>query len=390
MEAVTMAMAEQLRSDLSKLFQMIERDVPIDEQDRQVPWMTVGDASDNMFSLRGEAFWLLRDLTAALARPAMEGGPSLDEAEIFLLGACRRSIDEDEQEALKWLDSKLQEAPRTWTVVRPTSTIQHRADEVVIGSCRFRRGLPELPFEADDRIKRSFPAFTISAEVEAKDQKAARMIAERRFAEALSVVQLSDPRRSTVALGSATLVVRPDDTISLHDGPSPGALLDQLVVGKALRPYFQALSDALDTPEDQRTNWERRTLAAARWLAKALAVTAPSDSLISQMVALEALFVPPSARRGKGQRVAQEVSERWRLHSKTEREQRKWIADLYLRRNETAHAAGAFDDELQVARLADLTYEAVAWAASHVNPGFHRDGQPCRTQAEALSCQRLI
>jgi hypothetical protein len=108
------------------------------------------------------------------------------------------------------------------------------------------------------------------------------------------------------------------------------------------------------------------------------------------MVALEALFVPPHWGSRKGRKIAEEVSERWLLAPMTKHEQKAWIEGLYKRRNETAHEAGSFDDELEVSRLADLTWEAVAWAASHVNPHFHTDGNPCLTQAEALACQRLI
>jgi hypothetical protein len=212
-----MTLDSTLQADLRRLFSMLERNVPKDDLEQTIPSVTVGIAPGETFTFRGEALRLLRDLIRRLARPASEGGPSPDEADNIVTGACRRFLDAGEQEALDWLDSKLKESPRRWTVVRPTNTFQHRADEVVIGSCHIRRGIPELPFEVEGYGKEAFPAFTISVDVEARDQRAAELIAERQFAEALSVIQLSD-RSSTHALGLATLVVRPDDMLSFREG----------------------------------------------------------------------------------------------------------------------------------------------------------------------------
>lgn len=375
-------MDEQLRSDLSKLFQMTERDAHVGDSDQL--GVTVGSRGD-FITVRGDAFHLLHDIADALAQPASEsGGPSAREAESLILRACRRYFDDGETEALDWLDSKLSEVPSRWTVIRPT-TIRQMAQQVVLGECRFQRGLPNLPIDPPDDWKRAFPAFTVSVQVQARDEDSAEVVAALKFAEALAVVQLAD-RGSVNFLGPARVLLRDDGIGFFRTGPPGGTSMDYLGGRNGtLFPRFQALSDALVKP--QRTDWESRTLTAARWLRKALETEWPNDSLISQMVALEALFVRESSGKERGVQIAEAVSAKLPpLRTKTRDEQEKWIKTLYTSRSRASHYAGQFENEAEIDRLADLTFTAVGWAAAHLNPLHRRARQPCQTQKEALSC----
>lgn len=123
--------------ELDKLFGFVERGVDVADSDPPVPGVTVGIRPGEVFTLRGEGYQHLHDLTEAIGRPADEGGPSTQEAQSHLLTACRRFLESGAPEAIAWLRATLAAPLRTWTIIRPT-TIFQMADQVTIGGCRIQ------------------------------------------------------------------------------------------------------------------------------------------------------------------------------------------------------------------------------------------------------------
>ena len=135
--------------------------------------------------------------------------------------------------------------------------------------------------------------------------------------------------------------------------------------------------------ESQRTDWERRVLAAVRWVARAIATTWPSEALIANMVALESLFVEGQNVRKKGKAIAEALTERVVLNQLTTDQQRDWLSDIYQRRNEAVHEGRQYADDLETDRLTDLAWWAVHWGLWHLNP-LHARGRasPVRPSAK--------
>jgi hypothetical protein len=109
-----------------------------------------------------------------------------------------------------------------------------------------------------------------------------------------------------------------------------------------------------DTP-DERSDWERRVLAATRWLSRVLRTSWPADRLAGTVVALECLFVAGMCEPDrKGARIAARLSERFKLNELTAEEQVKWLEGLYKARNAAVHEGREFVHDLEVDRLTEL------------------------------------
>jgi hypothetical protein len=351
-----------------------------------IPSLKVGIGEEG-FTLRGEGYYALIDAVEAVARSALSGGGlSRREAENYLLSGCREFLEHGADSAVKRLTEKLMMPVRTWRVIKP-GRMFFQAPRITIGACELQRGLPDAPAGNPwtDFIQKDFPAFSISTSVEAHDVDAAIRLADQRFSEALAVMQLSDPRGEAV-LGAPVLVVADDGGYSYNHLPQHDLDLEQIADRSGnLWPHARALSAAAAKPEDDRSDWERRALAAARWLSKAIVSRWPSDSLVSLMVALESLFVESRTVGEKGRTIAQEVSRRWVLRSMTQDAERAWLEELYRRRNDAVHEGRNFLSDLDVDRLKNLVWLAVGWAAHHLDPHHRRDQVPCSTFQEALA-----
>jgi hypothetical protein len=154
--------------------------------------------------------------------------------------------------------------------------------------------------------------------------------------------------------------------------------------GKLISPYAQ-LSNAFAKPEDGRTDWERRTVAATRWLSRASRSTTAADRLVSVMVALEALFIRDRTEQVKGTTIARRMSERIRRSSMSREVQEAWVADLYQRRNDAVHEGREHLNDLEVEELLDMARFTVQFAAEHLT-SRHSRRRACRTFDEAMGC----
>lgn len=153
-----------------------------------------------------------------------------------------------------------------------------------------------------------------------------------------------------------------------------------------LVPPFRQLSRAAAKDESARSDWERRVLAAARWLSLGLNSIWAADRLVAVMVALECLFVEGPSEQYKGAAIARRFTERFEMHERTAEEQEEWLVRLYRSRNAAAHEGRSFTDDLDVDRLTELTHYVVREMSYHLIPGHRRPGRSCRTWAQAMRC----
>jgi len=316
---------DQVRNEVDALFGFVEQGP--EPSDLFAPGITVGIRPGELFSLVGDGYRALQGLTETLARPALsEGGLSLKAAESLLLSACSTFVQKGADAALRWLQDTLDRPPDGWTVIRPVSAFVPN-DYLEVGMCRVQRGLPPSPVgEWPESASSLFPGFSIATDVEAHDEESARLIAEQQFAEALAILGLSDNRRAgRDLLGRPSLLIHGAGVSLRRHGPS---MFVRLGHGGGLWPHLEALSRAASKKEDDRTDWERRTLAAARWWAEA-STPWPSDALAALMVALEVLFIEHMGIGAKGQTIAKLVAERWSLEPMSKEELEAWLTGLY-------------------------------------------------------------
>jgi hypothetical protein len=148
----------------------------------------------------------------------------------------------------------------------------------------------------------------------------------------------------------------------------------------------EALSSVARKSEAERTDWERRTLAAARWLSKGMATDWPSDAVTSMIVCLETLFSAGKKQRRKAEPVADAVSSLLpTVRPMTKKEQRKWLLTIFQRRTDAAHEGRDMPTDVDLARLAFLGWLAVTWAANHLVAHHSPRGRPCETFEQALA-----
>jgi len=376
---------------LGYLFSLVERNVSNEEIEQAgLPAITIGTSPGQAFTIRGEAYYLLHDLAEEIARSTHLGpGLSLEGARHLLQRACDRSLVDGADAAAEWLRRTLAGSPGRWIVVRPLA-IGMPETVIHVGRCRIQRGLPPgLPFDPPDHVRSAFPAHSISSEVEAWDEDAAVLTATKNFEEAFAILRPCD-RHGQPLLGSDLLVT---DGERMTFAPSRGMPLHlfQCVSseGELIFGGVRAMSEAARRPSSAQTDWERRTITAARWVSKGLDASWPSDALVSFMIALEALFLPPKGAHRKKEQLSAAISKRVRLRSMTPEAFRDWLKDVYDRRNDIVHESLAFDDEIEVDRLGDVAWIAVGWAAAHLNPYHRREQRPCTTLDEVLKCDPI-
>ena len=365
---------------------MAEMEPPISGRP-DAPAITVGIGPD-AFSLQGRAFALLDWLSQSLASPALQrGGLSYDEAREILLRSCFISKQKGADAALAELEELLSRPPRVWHVMRPLRAALP-GDPFQIGACSIQRGLPaSLELPAGWIGEEDFPALTIATTVVARDDETAAILADQHFGETFGLIQVFDhggaptvgEARAIVDDGG-TIVVNPDPRRAFHFGD---------FIGKAgeLPWRLQPASDAAGKPIDQRSDWERRVVAAARWFSNGMTSTWPSERLVSLFVSLEALFVAGKTEAGnKKAFIAERVSERLPAEGRTQEEQRAWLISLYDHRNDAVHEARDYLDDFEAADLGRVVWRSMHWAMNHLVPGHRRDGRACADFAEAMEC----
>jgi hypothetical protein len=305
--------------------------------DGDLPSLVIG-LGDDRWWLDEEGHVLLTELSNRLAGEAVrEAGLSPRAARERLIRLCSESIAMDWEAAVAALEASIAAPLRDWTVFKP-HRIAFPGDAFDIARCRLLKALPPevtgIPGLEDD-----FPAFSISTSVKAHDSDAAIILAHKAMSEAFAIMQLVSSEHRAY-LGRPVLVLKDDGEVILTPSAVPDLYLGPLASGPGeLRASVRPLSEAAAKDPSARTEWERRSLAAARWLSKGIASTWPSDSLVSYMVALETLFVRDRTINNKGETVARGVSALMRFRDFTEDQQIDWLRSLYARRNDAVHEA---------------------------------------------------
>jgi hypothetical protein len=333
---------------------------------------------------RGAALELLRHLQRQLAGSALaKGGPSRKAVERLLIETCRRSIAEGPDAASSWLEERLHERLEEWLVIEPFDVFLP-VERATLGACEISRHLPEeigSDFLAG-AVKDDIAGPVIRAAVLAQDADSARLVARDRIEEARAILMLFNREHREVP--RLHVIGKPGGGMSVAFGS--GTLMAHRLYDEdgRIHPTYAPISTAAGKEESGRTDWERRTVAAVRWFARASGTTWPPEALIANMVGLECLFVEDRSVRRKGEAIAHALTDRLVLKGLSSDEQREWLISLYRRRNDAAHEGRQYAEDLEVDRLTDLLWWASQWAIWHLNPYHSDSGTPCRTFAEAM------
>lgn len=379
-----MLLTPDTRADLFALFSSVETGFPPVPGDPLEPLLWTG-SPDAGLVFRGRSLELLRQLQRELAGSALaKGGPSRKAVESRLIEACRRSIAEGHDKASSWLEESLREPLEEWLVAEPIDVFLP-VERATLGACEISRELPEhigpdfIPEAAIDDLAGP----VISTAVLAQDTDSARLVGRDRIEEARAIlILLNRGHREAPRLH---LIGRPGVSMSLASGRRTLMAHQLYDEDGRIHPTYAPVSAAAAKEESSRTDWERRTVAAVRWIARASVTTWPSEALIANMVGLECLFVEDRLVRKKGEAIANALTDRVLLKGLSSNEQREWLISLYRRRNDAAHEGRQYAEDLEVDRLTDLAWWGSHWALWHLTTYHHDSGNPCTTFAEAMA-----
>lgn len=367
-----------------ELFETVEVDPPnvvIEAGDERLLDVGVGGATTLLF--RDRALGLLRELQERLAQSALAaGGPAPGTLEQLLLAACREAQANGAAAGVAFLDAELAKPKRTWRIFDPIN-VAFPGGSIAIAGCTLHAQLPgDVPRRVlePSGLSGEFIGAVLEAEVEAADLGSARLIASDRFAEARAVLTVIDRTACRVRYSPLAVDDDPQGVISVTVG-GRGWNLFGVVDGQGrLSPRYAPLSDAAAKPEQGRTDWERRTVAAARWFANGAETTWPGEALTSAMTALETLLLKGREKQ-KGKPMAQAVARDYGHIHPVGESASDWIRRLYRERNQAVHAGRDYLDDLDIDRLLDLVQVVVRRAIWHLHP-LHRSSGACATWAE--------
>lgn len=337
--------------------------------------------------VKDEDMPLLRSLQHRLAGPSRKlSGFSHSEAEAVLLRACEEAIAGRVKDAVAAVLDELAEQPQEWVVTEAADILlPAEVPRLVVGRTTYSTRSPRLVVGAEFAEKQGFVPPFATARVFCRGGTTARVLARQAFAESAAVLDLVNPPGNT---GSEATVARPAS--SRGGAPSfhrRGWLVTALISGTRLAPPYQYLSRAAGRDEAQRSDWQRRVLAATRWFSRAYRSEWAADRLVSAMVALETLFIEGRHEPTKGALIAERVTARYQAREITPAEQHDWLARLYQARNDAAHEGREVIEDLEVDRLLDLTRFIVRFSAFHLDPEHRRSRRACRTYADAMRCR---
>ena len=330
-----------------------------------------------------EAMPLFRSLQRRLAGSARKhSGLSPDETDALLMQACERAVSGRVKDAVAELLDTLGEEPEEWVVTEPVDIfLPPGVPRLRVGRTTYSQRLPRLP--AGQKFVGRFVPPVATARVVSRGAATARVLARETFAESGAILDLIVPPANT---GSEATVVRRRSDPPRGPGYSrPGWFLGTVPISEGRLPApFLYLSRAAGRDEANRSEWQRRVLAAARWYSRGHRSESASDRIVSAMVALESLFVVGRREPQKGVLIAERATQRLRAGGMTEDEQRAWLRRLYQVRNDAAHEGREVLDDLEVDRLLDLTNVAVRVSVYHLDPDHREPRRACRTYAEAM------
>ncbi|MFL5963335.1 MAG: hypothetical protein ACJ757_10655 [Gaiellaceae bacterium] len=335
--------------------------------------------------LEGEDVRLLRALQRRLAGPSRTAsGMSSEEASSFLVQACDEAVARTINGAVERVRAALAEPVVEIEVTEPVDMLLP-VRKLVVGHVTYREAPDRRLIVTDLARARGFVAPFASTRVATRGRDSAKVIARRRFAQSLAILDLVRPPTNSGP-----------ETTGLRDVAAPsggvqfvrrGPWLDsRFVSGARLVAPFRQLALAASREEDVRTDWQRRLLAATRWYSKGFRNEAPADRLAGAMVALECLFVEGRNERTKGTFIAERLTDRFKLNEMTKEEQMKWLKRLYSGRNDAVHEGRDFINDLEVDRLFDLTRYTLVGLLSHLDSAHRAKGRACRTWVQAMRC----
>jgi hypothetical protein len=382
--------AGDLQPRLAELIEKVGRGDPGRELDRPFASFGYGPTALNF---EGETFAILRDLTWTMTSSALAaGGFGWEEAQTLVVGTIRVWLAEGEAQALARLDEELARPLSTWVVgeaVRGVFPLTLR----VIGRAAICRGPEDVPGDPDGISSALLPDHDphfplLVAAVPARDRDSAVARAEDRFDEARAILLLatlgfSTPRPGHLILGSEQLIAGPRDESYIPQGLSPSGEF-----GFSLR----GVEHAARKEGEDRTDWEARTVSAARWYRHAELSRWPSEALADCMTALDVLFVRDRHEEHKSERIAARVSERFRHPGLTADQLKAWIIDLYRNRNRVVHDGAHYLEDFEVERLRGIVLVALHWAGGHLENDHvaTEPTGPCSTFDEVMACRTNV
>lgn len=352
-------------------------------------YLVVHHAEEQTVVLHGEGLRLLRSLQRRVSGSSTAAlGPSPKDAESLLMAACRAGVQRTPSEAVDSLVRELDKPVQDWVVVEPI-TLYIPTRRLVVGRCTLAMAIPQRLFRSGWRTlgaAQEFEGPVVFTTVRARDRAGALILAGEQFAESSAILDVVDrPKRGRPEIA----MVRGQDGIQGFMFHRQGWILDERAVqppGRLISPYRQAALAAA-RPEERRTDWQRRVIAAMRWFSLGVRSAWTAERLVCLMAALECLFVPHEKIKDKGRAIGRGVTKLFLRREMTPEEQRRWLRELYRSRNSAVHAGRGYEHDLEVDMLADLTHIAVRWATHHLDPAHRDPGRSCRTFAQAQRCR---
>jgi hypothetical protein len=380
------------REQLRQLFESVEEyrggpDDPLpDLDDPAEPYLVVG-GMETLVLFRGQALSCLNSVVSQHARSSLEhGGHSPHSVHQLVIDATRRHL-RGESSPVDWFEEQLFRHLDEYLLVEPTDVFTqfHR---LTIGNCdlvgRMSDLLPAELSEFDEWLD-SMHKRALIARLSARDKASATLIARDRFDETHSILAVLAPSADL----KATRATYMDPETQMINGWSPGRAISPLRFvddSGELYPGYRQLSDAVRKTPGQRTEWERRVIAATRWHYLGRINPWATAELAAYMASLECVLIKQHSR-GKGDRIARVINELSPNASvEVKRKLRRRLPPLYNRRNDALHEGISFQDDIELSRLRALCSSVLGWAISHLDP-WHRgvpDG-PCTTFAAAHS-----
>lgn len=342
-------------------------------------------------TFEGEGYSALQRLTSELANHSLaEGGPTRPTVQGWLVYSCRVALDTDTDQGYAELTRLVAEPLRSWTVLEHVRG--HFAQSPLrIGRCVVHTTLESVPEVGPvsgmaPLLTHETPPPVLATTVLARDDESARIRARDCLDESRAILHLIGQHIDGGSTGFSVLDEAGDARSST--GVDEGFVVTRLGFDATMTLGYRGLEAGAAKEPLERNDWERRVIAATRWLRRCFTSEWPSERVSAAMSALECLFVGGTGVFAyKGRAIADHVAPLVRVGGMTEAQVHGWIVELYKRRNDALHEGIWMLDDLDATRLVDLTLSVVRWASFHLDED-HDHLEPCRacrTREEAIS-----
>ena len=267
-------------------------------------------------TFEGDGYLALQRLTNELVDHALaEGGPTRSTVQGWLAYACRVALDSDFDRGFDELVRLIDEPLRAWTV------LEHVRGHFVqtplrVGRCVVYGSLELVPQVGSESglarlLSDETPAPVLVTSVFARDDESARVRARDRFDESKAILHLISEHIDGGKIGFSILDEAGDARSST--GVEEGFVVRHLGFDATMTLGYRGLEAGAAKDPLERTDWERRVLAATRWLRRCFTSDWPSERVAAAMSALECLFVGGTGvrqRRGRRSRIMSRRSSR--------------------------------------------------------------------------------